>query len=77
MDIQAEKLDLISWMIQLSDETMIQKIKALRNEKVKSSKNALQNRSEESQKAIQSGEVIGLQEFKNKNQEWLKEQATK
>jgi putative addiction module component (TIGR02574 family) len=33
MDIRAEKLDLIQWLTQLSDEKVIRKIKALRNEK--------------------------------------------
>jgi predicted transcriptional regulator len=32
MDIQAEKLKLIQWLAQLSDEGMIAKIRALRNE---------------------------------------------
>ena len=36
MDIRAEKLDLIQWMAQLSDETIVRKIKALRNETVHS-----------------------------------------
>jgi len=34
MDLRAEKLDLIQWMAQLSDEKVIRKIKALRNEKL-------------------------------------------
>jgi hypothetical protein len=33
MDMQAEKLGLIQWLAQLTDESMIIKIKALRNEK--------------------------------------------
>lgn len=33
MDLQAEKLDLIQWLAQLTDEKLIHKIKALRNEK--------------------------------------------
>jgi hypothetical protein len=33
MDLQAEKLDLIQWLVQLSDENLIRKISALRNEK--------------------------------------------
>ena len=33
MDIQAEKLALIQWLALLTDESMIAKIKALRNEK--------------------------------------------
>jgi predicted transcriptional regulator len=33
MDMQAEKLGLIQWLAQLTDESMIAKIKALRNEK--------------------------------------------
>ncbi len=33
MDIKAEKLDLIQWLTQLSDEKTINKIRALRNEK--------------------------------------------
>jgi putative addiction module component (TIGR02574 family) len=33
MNLQAEKLDLIQWLAQLSDEKLIHKIKALRNEK--------------------------------------------
>lgn len=33
MDIQAEKLGLIQWLAQLTDESMIAKIKSLRNEK--------------------------------------------
>jgi len=32
MDMQAEKLGLIQWLAQLTDEGMIAKIKALRNE---------------------------------------------
>jgi putative addiction module component (TIGR02574 family) len=36
MDIRAEKLDLIQWMAQLSDETIVRKIKALRNETAQS-----------------------------------------
>tara|TARA_B100000780_G_C21068681_1_gene429882 strand:- start:671 stop:901 length:231 start_codon:yes stop_codon:yes gene_type:complete len=33
MDIQAEKLHLIQWLIELNDESMIEKLKALREEK--------------------------------------------
>jgi predicted transcriptional regulator len=33
MNMQAEKLGLIQWLAQLTDERMIIKIKALRNEK--------------------------------------------
>jgi len=36
MDLRAEKLDLIQWLAQLSDENVIRKIKALRNEKAHS-----------------------------------------
>lgn len=32
MDIKAEKLDLIQWLIQLTDENVIAKIKKLRKE---------------------------------------------
>lgn len=32
MDMQAEKLGLIQWLAQLTDESMIARIKALRNE---------------------------------------------
>ena len=32
MDIKAEKLDLIQWLLQLTDENVIAKIKQLRNE---------------------------------------------
>ena len=32
MDMQAEKLGLIQWLAQLTDESMIAKIKALRSE---------------------------------------------
>lgn len=32
MDINAEKLDLIEWLLQLTDENVIAKIKQLRNE---------------------------------------------
>ena len=38
MDLRAEKLDLIQWLAQLSDENVIRKIKALRNEKAHSTK---------------------------------------
>lgn len=31
MDLRAEKLDLIQWLAQLSDESIISKIKELRN----------------------------------------------
>ena len=34
MDLQAEKLDLIHWLTQLSDKKIISKISALRNEKL-------------------------------------------
>jgi predicted transcriptional regulator len=37
VDIQAEKLDLIQWLVQLSDENLIRKISALRNERMDSS----------------------------------------
>jgi hypothetical protein len=33
MDIQTEKLDLITWLTQLNDESVIKEIKALRKEK--------------------------------------------
>jgi len=33
MDMQAEKLGLIQWLAQLTDESIIAKIKTLRNEK--------------------------------------------
>lgn len=33
MDIQSEKLGLIQWLAQLNDESMITRLKALRNEK--------------------------------------------
>ena len=36
MDLRAEKLDLIQWLTQLSDEKIIRKIKAIRNEKAHS-----------------------------------------
>jgi len=32
MDIKAEKIDLIQWLLQLTDENVITKIKQLRNE---------------------------------------------
>ena len=34
MDIQSEKLGLIQWLAQLTDESMIARIRALQNEKV-------------------------------------------
>jgi predicted transcriptional regulator len=36
MDLQAEKLDLIQWLVHLSDEKLIRKISALRKEKMES-----------------------------------------
>ena len=33
MDIQAEKLHLIQWLIELNDKSMIEKLKALKEEK--------------------------------------------
>jgi len=36
MDLGAEKLNLIQWLAQLSDEKIISKIKAIRNEKANS-----------------------------------------
>jgi hypothetical protein len=33
MDIQTEKLDLITWLTQLNDESVINEIKALRKER--------------------------------------------
>ena len=77
MDIQAEKLDLIHWMTQLSDESIIEKIKALRKGTTYSVNQEMELRAEESQEAIEKGEVVNLDEFKNANQEWLKNQSTK
>ncbi len=37
MDLGAEKLDLIQWLAQLSDEKIIRKIQALRDEKASAS----------------------------------------
>lgn len=34
MDIQAKKLDLIQWLVQLNDEVMLKKIEALQAEDV-------------------------------------------
>lgn len=34
MDLKSEKLDLIQWLLQLSDENVIAKIKKLRNEDI-------------------------------------------
>ena len=34
MDIQSEKLGLIQWLVQLTDESMIARIRALQNEKM-------------------------------------------
>ena len=33
MDLKSEKLDIIQWLTQLTDETIIAKIKAIRGEK--------------------------------------------
>jgi len=77
MNLQAEKLALIKWMTELSDEAMVNRIKALRNENNNYANQEIQSRADESEKAIQNGEVIKMQEFQEGNQEWLKKQASK
>ena len=74
MDMQAEKLGLIQWLAQLSDESMIAKIKALRNEKSDWWDDiSLEEKAEIEEGLLQAdkGEVKPHSEIRKKYEKWL------
>ena len=74
MDMQAEKLGLIQWLAQLSDESMIAKIKALRNEKSDWWDDiSLEEKAEIEEGLLQAdkGELKPHSEIRKKYKKWL------
>lgn len=72
--MQAEKLGLIQWLAQLTDENMIAKIKALRNEKADWwDEISPEERAEIEEGLLQAdkGEVIPHAEIRKKYKKWL------
>lgn len=74
MDMQAEKLGLIQWLAQLTDESMIAKIKALRNEKADWwDEITVEEKAEIEEGLIQAdkGEVKPHSEIRKNYEKWL------
>ena len=71
MNLEAKKYRLIQRMIRLRNEGVIDKLESILQEA------ELEERTEESIQAIEKGQVISLDEFSNRNQEWLKKKATR
>ncbi len=76
MDIQAERLDLIAWLIE-QDETILKKIKQLRKKSMAAatSPNRMTMeeyivRIEESEKAIKEGRVISAEDLDEEMKNW-------
>ena len=75
MNIQAEKLELIQWLISVNDVSIIEKIKSFR---LKSSKDWWDEISEAEKQAIEQGlkdaeegKLIPHNEVKKKYEKWL------
>lgn len=74
MDMHAEKLSLIQWLAQLSDESVIAKIKALRNEKADWwDEISLEEKAEIEEAILQAdqGETKSHSEIRKKYEKWL------
>ena len=71
MSIEAKKLDLIERLMQVREEAVLKHYEDLLIQA------ELQARSEESLNAIEKGEVVSLDAFKNSNKEWIRKNATR
>jgi predicted transcriptional regulator len=74
MDMQAEKLGLIQWLAQLTDESMIAKIKALRSEQEDWwDQITAEEKAEIGEGLLQAdkGEVKSHSEIRKKYEKWL------
>lgn len=71
MSLETKKYRLIQRMMRLRKETAVDELETILHQK------ELQERTEESLHAIDSGQVISLDEFGNRNQKWLKNASTK
>ena len=74
MDLQAEKLGLIQWLAQLTDESMIAKIRALRSEQEDWwDQITVEEKAEIEEGLLQAdqGEVKSHSEIRMKYEKWL------
>ena len=76
MDIQAKKLSLIEWLIQLKDEAVINKIDTFR-ERVSSydptkriSIEELYSELEKSEKDLKEGRITSLEDLEKESENW-------
>jgi len=77
--IQAEKLDLIGWIYNIQDISIIEKLKSIREnftvEKYEASLSPmttqeLVNRAEEANKAIKNNDIISQEDLEKEIQDW-------
>jgi len=82
MDIQAEKLHLIEWLVRLNDVKVIQEIKALKKETSKDlfkryTDQDMINRAEASMEDIAMGRTTKLADFKTEIDHWKQSKSMK